>query len=105
MASAFVRRLPATRAALDPWFPRAAEGADVFAITDDAVDWVYAPYDGGGDVIAPTIEARDALSAMFRRMAVTTSRWTVSELDDVSGRRSAGADAPFVLSPRGQDLG
>ncbi|MGN6127586.1 MAG: DUF3885 domain-containing protein [Humibacter sp.] len=64
-ASAFVRRLPATREGLDPWFRRAADHADVFAITDDAVDWVYAPYDGGADVIAPTIEARDALRERF----------------------------------------
>ncbi|WP_264032323.1 hypothetical protein [Cellulosimicrobium sp. SH8] len=64
-ASAFVRRLPATRAALDPWFRRAADDADVFVITNDAVDWVYAPYDGGADVITPTAEARDALSDRY----------------------------------------
>lgn len=64
-ASAFVRRLPATRAELDPWFRRAPEDTDVFVITDDAVDWVYAPYDGGADVIAPTVEARDALRERF----------------------------------------
>lgn len=64
-ASAFVCRLPATRAALDPWFRRAADDADVFVITDDAVDWVYAPYDGGADVITPTAEARDALSDRY----------------------------------------
>lgn len=64
-ASAFVRRLPATRAALDPWFRRAADDADVFVITDDAVDWVYAPYDGGADVVAPNTRARDILRAEF----------------------------------------
>ncbi|MFE6235209.1 hypothetical protein [Cellulosimicrobium sp. NPDC057862] len=65
-ASAFVGRLPATRAALDPWFRRAADDADVFVITGDTVDWVYAPYDGGADVIAPTAKARDALRATYR---------------------------------------
>lgn len=64
-AYAFVRRLPATRAALDPWFLRAADDTDAFVVTDAAVDWVYAPYDGGADVITLTAEARDALGARY----------------------------------------
>jgi hypothetical protein len=64
-ASAFVCRLPPTRTALDPWLLRAADDADCILITDDAVDWIYAPYDGGADVIASTAEARDVLSARY----------------------------------------
>ncbi|UKJ62223.1 hypothetical protein H1Q78_07140 [Cellulosimicrobium cellulans] len=37
----------------------------MLVITDDNVDWVYAPCDGGADVIAPTVKARDALSERF----------------------------------------
>lgn len=40
---------------------QAAEDVAKFIVTDPAMTWVYAPYDGGVDIIAPTLEAREAL--------------------------------------------
>ncbi|MFJ4228482.1 hypothetical protein ACIPYV_13055 [Paenarthrobacter nicotinovorans] len=40
---------------------QAAEDVAKFIVTDSSMTWVYAPYDGGVDIIAPTPEAREAL--------------------------------------------
>ncbi|MEV7606074.1 hypothetical protein AB0N65_11600 [Paenarthrobacter sp. NPDC089322] len=40
---------------------QAAEDVAKFIVTDLSMTWVYAPYDGGADIIAPTPEAREAL--------------------------------------------
>ncbi|MFI2363005.1 hypothetical protein [Promicromonospora sp. NPDC019610] len=58
---AFVQRLPLAREVLDPLLRRTADGVDATVFTNEAVDWIYAPYDGGADVIAPTLADRDHL--------------------------------------------
>jgi hypothetical protein len=62
---AFVRRLPLAREVLDPLLRRAADDVDCFLFTNESVDWIYAPYDGGADVIARTPSDRDALRERY----------------------------------------
>jgi hypothetical protein len=62
---AFVRRLPLAREVLDPLLRRAADDVDCFLFTNESVDWIYAPYDGGADVIARTPSDRDALRKRY----------------------------------------
>ncbi|MFI2363049.1 hypothetical protein [Promicromonospora sp. NPDC019610] len=58
---AFVRQLPLDRDVLDPLLRRVADDIDRTVFTNEAVEWIYAPYDGGADVIARTSADRDAL--------------------------------------------
>lgn len=51
---------------------QAAEDVAKFIVTDPAMTWAYAPYDGGVDIIAPTLEAREAL-------AIAHPEWLPSE--------------------------
>jgi hypothetical protein len=62
---AFVRRLPLARDVLDPLLRRVADGVDLTLFTNEAVDWIYAPYDGGADVIGATPTARDTLRKRY----------------------------------------
>ncbi|MBL0888725.1 hypothetical protein HGK34_21005 [Myceligenerans sp. I2] len=62
---AFARWVPPTPAALDPLLRRVADDIDLTLFTNATVDWIYAPYDGGADVIARTTEHRDALKARY----------------------------------------
>ncbi|WP_460708427.1 DUF3885 domain-containing protein [Myceligenerans halotolerans] len=62
---AFARWVPPTPAALDPLLRRVADDIDRTLFTNATVDWIYAPYDGGADVIARTAEERDALEAKY----------------------------------------
>lgn len=62
---AFVRRFPLARGLLDPFLRRAADDVDRILFTNEAVEWIYAPYDGGADVIARTTADRDALRERY----------------------------------------
>lgn len=51
-----------TPSALDPLLRLIADDGEVgLTITDSTFAWLYHPYDGGGDVIAPTRQGRDQL--------------------------------------------
>ncbi|MEV4556305.1 hypothetical protein AB0K51_04810 [Kitasatospora sp. NPDC049285] len=60
----YVSRLPRTRQALDPLLRLVADDV-ISGVTLAPADlrWLYHPYDGGGDVFAPSTEIRDALRA------------------------------------------
>lgn len=62
----FVNRVHVDSPALDELLRWVADGntLDVI-ISDDRFNWLYAPYDGGGDVIAATPEQRDELRDEF----------------------------------------
>lgn len=54
----------------------AAEDLAKFIVTDPALTWVYAPYDGGVDIIVPTLEARVTLETAH-------SEWLPNETGSV----------------------
>ncbi|MFF7338065.1 hypothetical protein ACFZAT_12025 [Streptomyces sp. NPDC008163] len=60
----YVNRRPRTRSALDPLLRLVADDV-VAGVTLAPFDlrWLYHPYDGGGDVVAPDSATRDALRA------------------------------------------
>ncbi|OKJ05133.1 hypothetical protein AMK18_01440 [Streptomyces sp. CB01249] len=60
----YVSRRPRTRHALDPLLRLVADDV-VSGVTIAPLDlrWIYHPYDGGGDVVAPDGATRDALRA------------------------------------------
>lgn len=62
---AFARWVPPTPTALDPLLRRVADDIDRTLFTNATVDWIYAPYDGGADVIARNAEERDVLEAKY----------------------------------------
>lgn len=51
---------------LTPLLESAAEDEAKIVITNPDMTWVYAPYDGGADVFAPTAEDRDRLKTTHR---------------------------------------
>jgi hypothetical protein len=62
---AFARWVPPAPSALDPLLRRVADDVDITLFTNATVDWIYAPYDGGADVIARTAKERAALEAKY----------------------------------------
>ena len=62
----FVSRIENSPVALDPLLRLVADfvTTDVILTTPD-LDWLYHPYDGGADVIAPSREVRDDLAKRY----------------------------------------
>lgn len=61
----FVDRIAPTREALDPLLRRIADDEDRAILTNDRLDWLYAPYDGGADVIVETVGRCDQLRTLY----------------------------------------
>lgn len=60
----YVDKVPARSGCLTPFLKAVADAKLTYAIiVPTNVAWLYHPYDGAGDVIAPTIETRDRLVA------------------------------------------
>ncbi|GHU11141.1 hypothetical protein FACS1894185_3890 [Betaproteobacteria bacterium] len=65
-APLYAIRLPLTPKALDPLLRLVADDQiGGVIITDDSATWVYHPYDGGADVIAPTMSVRSTLCERY----------------------------------------
>ncbi|WP_426623470.1 DUF3885 domain-containing protein [Leifsonia sp. McL0607] len=52
----------ATPTELVPLLRRAADNGAHFIVAPSSLDWIYAPYDGGADVLLSDVSRRDALA-------------------------------------------
>lgn len=60
----YINKLPARSGWLTPFLRAVADEKLSYAIIVPAsVAWLYHPYDGGADVVAPTVEVRDRLAS------------------------------------------
>lgn len=63
----YIDKVPALSGWLGPFLRAVADEKLTYAIiVPTNVAWLYHPYDGGGDVIAPSVEIRDRLVAAHR---------------------------------------
>jgi hypothetical protein len=94
----FVDRIAPTREALDPLLRRIADDEDRAILTNDQLDWLYAPYDGGADVIVGTVNRRDQLRTLYTDWLPMGAQIYLKvddpELRDHLRRRGAAGDKP-----------
>lgn len=94
----FVDRIAPTREALDPLLRRIADDEDRAILTNDQLDWLYAPYDGGADVIVETVDRRDQLRTLHTDWLPTGAQIYLKvddpDLRDHLRRRGADGDKP-----------
>jgi hypothetical protein len=94
----FADRIAPTREALDPLLRRIADDQDRAILTNDQLDWLYAPYDGGADVIVETVDERDQLRTRHIDWLPTGAQIYLKvddpELRDHLRRRGADGDMP-----------